>query len=131
MLGWKKSKKVYAEKLGITEEEVEELIEEIRKSEKAEDDAEMGNYISELEEMVVKVNNEKGTLESTIETTFEPKDDEELAKLHKINLDKYKISNYWTKQKQSGKFTSSVFADRKSTRLNSSHEWISRMPSSA
>ena len=25
----------------------------------------------------------------------------------------------------------SVFIDRKSTRLNSSHEWISRMPSSA
>ena len=24
-----------------------------------------------------------------------------------------------------------AFADRKSTRLNSSHEWISRMPSSA
>ena len=28
-------------------------------------------------------------------------------------------------------FATLFFADRKSTRLNSSHEWISRMPSSA
>ena len=28
-------------------------------------------------------------------------------------------------------FVAAIFADRKSTRLNSSHEWISRMPSSA
>ena len=29
------------------------------------------------------------------------------------------------------RLASRVFSDRKSTRLNSSHEWISRMPSSA
>jgi hypothetical protein len=113
MLGWKKSKKVYAEKLGVTESEVDELLKELRNSEINGNDAESGNYISALEEMIVKVNNEKGTLESTIETTFEPKDDLELAKLHKINLDKYKISNYWTKQKSNGKFTSSIFATLK------------------
>jgi len=110
MLHWKKSKKVYAEKLGVTEEVVDELLKEIKEREKLRDDAEVAHYIDILEEMVVKVNNEKGTLESTIETNFEPKDDLELARLHKINLDKYKISNYWTKQKQNGKFTSSVFA---------------------
>ena len=113
MLHWKKSKKVYAEKLGVTESVVEELLKELRKREDVGNEAESGNYISLLEEMVVKVNNEKGTLESTIETTFEPKDDIELARLHKINLDKYKISNYWTKQKSNGKFTSSVFATLK------------------
>lgn len=116
MLSWKKSKKVYAEKLGITEKEVDDLLEEIRKKEDVENEAEAGNYISALEELVVKVNNEKGTLESTIETTFEPKDDIELARLHKINLDKYKISNYWTKQKSNGKFTSSVFATLKQSK---------------
>jgi len=110
MLHWKKGKKVYAEKLGVTEEVIEELQKELRERDRVRDDAEIAHYIDVLEEMVVKVNNEKGTLESTLETTFEPKDDLELAKLHKINLDKYKISNYWTKQKSNGKFTSSVFA---------------------
>ena len=110
MLGWKKSKKVYAEKLGVSEETIDELLKELRNKEKVRDDAETAHYIDVLEELVVKVNNDKGTLESTIETSFEPKDDLELARLHKINLDKYKISNYWTKQKQNGKFTSSVFA---------------------
>lgn len=106
ILHWKKSKSFYANKLGISEKEVEELIKEIRSRK----DVEVNNYISALEEVVVKVNNDRGTFESTVETDYEPKDDLELAKLHKINLDKYKISNYWTKQKSSGKFTSSVFA---------------------
>ena len=113
MLHWKKSKKVYAEKLGVTEEMVDELLKELRNKERVRDDAEVAHYIDVLEELVVKVNNEKGTMESTIETSFEPKDDVELARLHKINLDKYKISNYWTKQKSNGKFTSSGFATLK------------------
>ena len=113
MLHWKKSKKVYAEKLGVTEEVIDELLKELRNKERVRDDAEVAHYIDVLEEMVLKVNNEKGTLESTIETNFEPKDDLELARLHKINLDKYKISNYWTKQKSNGKFTSSIFATLK------------------
>ena len=110
MLHWKKSKKVYAKKLGISEKEVDDLLKELKDRETATNEAEIGTYISDLEEYVVKVNNERGTLESVVETNFQPKDDIELAKLHKINLDKYKIANYWTKQKQSGKFTSSVFA---------------------
>ena len=109
MLHWKKGKNFYAKKLGVSEKEIEELMKEI----KIQQDAEVGNYISELEDTIVKVNNERGTIESVIETTFQPKDDLELAKLHKINLDKYKISNYWTKQKSNGKFTSSVFATLK------------------
>jgi DNA-directed RNA polymerase specialized sigma subunit len=54
MLHWKKSKKYYAEKLGITEAEVDELLADIRKREVTEMDAEIGNYISELEDQVVK-----------------------------------------------------------------------------
>ena len=104
---------MYAEKLGVTEDVIDELLKELKNKERVRDEAETAHYIDVLEEMIVKVNNEKGTLESTIETNFEPKDDIELARLHKINLDKYKISNYWTKQKQSGKFTSSVFATLK------------------
>ena len=86
MLHWKKSRKFYADKLGISESDVDELIKEIRNKEDVRNEAESGNYISALEELVVKVNNDKGTLESTIESSFEPKDDLELAKLHKINL---------------------------------------------
>ena len=113
MLHWKKSKKVYAEKLGVSEFIIDDLLKELKSREQMGNEAEAGNYIGVLEELVVKVNNEKGTLESTIETSFEPKDDVELAKIHKINLEKYKISNYWTKQKSNGKFTSSVFATLK------------------
>ena len=64
----------------------------------------------EVYEQAKKVDSTKGTIESNLETTFEPKDDIELAKLHKIDLDKYKISTYWSKLKSNGKFTSSVLA---------------------
>lgn len=83
---------------------------EARRIIKLGEDTERSNYITTLEEQLTKVNNEKGTLESTIESIFEPKDDIELAKLHKIDLTKYKISNYWSKLKPNGKFTSSVLA---------------------
>ena len=105
LLSQKKSKKFYAEKLGISEFEVNELMKELR-----EKDTEpvSRNYTEER-----KVNVEKGTIESTIISDFDPKDDIELAKLHKINLDKYVITNYWSKMLPSGKFTSSIFSKRK------------------
>lgn len=55
-----------------------------------------------------KVNSEKGTLESEIVISFEPRNDEELASLHKVDLNKYRISNYWTKLQPNGNFTSSL-----------------------
>ena len=107
MLTQKKSKKFYAERLGISEYEVTELLKELREKDNYQN-AEGKNYIEER-----KVNVEKGTIESTIVSDFDPKDDLELAKLHKINLDKYIITNYWSKMLPSGKFTSSVFSKRK------------------
>ena len=104
LLSQKKSKKFYAEKLGISEYEVNELMKELREK----DHEPVTNYTGER-----KVNVEKGTIESTIVIDYEPKDDIELAKLHKINLDKYVITNYWSKMLPSGKFTSSVFSKRK------------------
>lgn len=95
----KKSKSYYAEKLGITVEEVEDLLAELREKD-----------VEDVENYSTRVNVENGSWESTIEVGFEPKDDLELARLHKIDLTKYKISNYWTKLKSNGKFTSSVFA---------------------
>jgi len=104
LLSWKKSKKFMAEKLQITEGEVEELLKELRGKDSNVEE-EIVEYISSTR----KVNNEKGTIESTIVLNFEPKDDIELAAAHKINLDKYIISHYWTKQTAEGKFISSVF----------------------
>ena len=111
LLSWKKSKKFMAEKLQITEGEVEELLKELRERDEEPNEAlkEAADYYS----AVVKVNNEKGTLESTIVLDYEPKNDLELAALHKINLDKYVITNYWSKVLPSGKFTSSVFSKLK------------------
>ena len=75
LLSQKKSKKFYAEKLGISEFEVSELMKELREK----DTEPVTNYTGER-----KVNVEKGTIESTIVIDYEPKDDIELAKLHKI-----------------------------------------------
>lgn len=104
LLRQKKSKKFYADKLGITEDEVSELLLELKNK-----DIEPIPLFDNFK----KVNNEKGTIESTITLDFEPKDDLELAKLHKINLDKYVITNYWSKLLPSGKFSSSVFSKLK------------------
>ena len=110
LLAWKKSKKFMADKLQISENEVNDLLKELRSKG---DIGESLNDAVELCEAVKKVNNEKGTIESTIVVDFEPKDDIELAKLHKINLDKYVIATYWSKLLPSGKFSSSVFTKLK------------------
>jgi len=54
MLHWKKSKKFYAEKLNIKEAEVDELMRELKNSEESRNEAEVGTYIGDLEEQVVR-----------------------------------------------------------------------------
>lgn len=103
LLHYKKGKNYYAKVLNISESKVEELFNEIRNNKK----------IIEIPSSSTKVDNIKGTLESTIVVNFEPKNDIELAKLHKIDLDKYTITNYWSKLLPNGKFTSSVFSKKK------------------
>jgi hypothetical protein len=110
LLHRKKSKAYYAEKLGIREEEIKELLAEISLKNKI-DLCKPLEY--KTQEKTRKVNKEKGTIESTLVSDFEPKNDLELAELHKINLDKYVITNYWSKILPNGKFTSSVFSKRK------------------
>jgi hypothetical protein len=110
LLRRKKSKTFYAEKLGITEIEVDELLKELKERDQEPNDT---LKASSLYESVRKTNNERGTIESTLVVDFEPKDDLELAALHKINLDKYIIVNYWSKLLPNGKFTSSVFSKKK------------------
>lgn len=97
LLSQKQSKKWYAKKLGISVEEVNDLLTEINKK----------TQISEFTSYSHSVDIEKGTLKSEKILDHEPKDDQELAELHKVDLTKYKISSYWTKQK-GDKFYSSL-----------------------
>jgi len=88
LLKHKKSKQYYAYKLGITVDEVEQLLSKIPQK-------------------------EEETFESTVELEYEPKDDKELAKEHRVNLDKFYISSYYSVKSFSGKFRSTIRAARK------------------
>lgn len=96
MLHWKKSKKYYAEKLGVTELEIDELLAEIRKEERIIEEAEVGNYISELEDVVVKFMEDvtKGTGEITAKFSEEIKSLDELIEKCKIDTEKWEITKY-------------------------------------
>jgi hypothetical protein len=107
LLKRKKSNIYYAEKLNVSVEEIEDLRRELKDSKK---ESLPLNEDIVLGETIKKVNNEKGTIESVITSNFDPKNDIELAKLHKIDLTKYVITNYWSKLLPNGKFTSSVFS---------------------
>ena len=122
LLRLKRSKSFYAERLGITEQEVDELLKELREREQ-----EPNNTLkttASTYDTVRKVNNERGTIESVLILDFEPKDDLELAKLHKINLDKYVITNYWSKLLPNGKFTSSVFSKKKEAKDYTAEDFV-------
>jgi hypothetical protein len=101
MLHWKKSKKYYAEKLGITEDEVDELLTDIRKADVIETEAELGNYIADLEDTVVKFTEDliKGTGEVVANLSEEVKSLEDLIEKCKIDTEKWEITkyvqNYW------------------------------------
>jgi hypothetical protein len=101
MLHWKKSKKFYAEKLGITELDVEELLKELKDRERAQEDAEVASYISELEDAVVRFEEDlaKGTGEVIFNTKDEIKSLDELIVKCKIDTNKWEVTryvqNYW------------------------------------
>src|ERR1700760_2739478 len=99
-----------ADRWGVPPETVRSARKKAREILNQDDKAEANNYIAELEsELTHRVDSEKGTLESTLILDYEPKDDIELARLHKVDLVKYKIASYWSKLRSSGKFTSSIF----------------------
>jgi len=65
-------------------------------------------YKSRTPERTSETNTEKGTIKTTVLSDFEPKTDIEWAELHKVDLEKYKIGIYWTKQTTGGKFFTSL-----------------------
>jgi hypothetical protein len=101
ILHWKKSKKFYADKLGITELEVDDLLKELRNEEVAQEDAEVGNYIANLEDTIIKFEEDisKGTGEVVFNTKDEIKSLDELIVKCKIDTEKWEITkyvqNYW------------------------------------
>lgn len=72
----------------------------------------------------LKENFEKGTLESTITTSFDPKTIEDLYREHQVNPEIYVIKNYWSKKQPNGNFTSSVFAVRKTIDTAEPYEFV-------
>ena len=101
MLSWKKSKKFYAEKLNITESEVEDLMRELRESQLAREDAETASYIEELEDTIVRFieDVQRGTGEVILNSKEEIRSLDELIEKCKIDTEKWEITkyvqNYW------------------------------------
>ena len=95
LLKQKRSFSFYAEKLGVTEETVKELIRELRNPQEEQPEAEISNKI------------DKGILEINIDS-FRPKTIEELVEEHKIDLNKYKVVEYYSKKSFSGKFRNTL-----------------------
>lgn len=106
LLKWKQSRKFYANRIGVTEGEVKELLKEARKLTKE-------SRVHKGDEAIKKENLMKGTLESVMTLTYEPKDHKELAIVHNVDLNKFVITNYWSKLKSTGRFTSSIFCRRR------------------
>ena len=106
MLNWKKSKKFYAEKLGIGEEEVGNLLRELKESkETIRTEAEASDYIGLLEDAVVKYEEDltRGVGEVIFNSVEEIKSLDELIIKSKIDTEKWEITryvqNYWGNSK--------------------------------
>lgn len=101
LLRLKRSRKFYAERLGITESEVADLLQELRSGEERRDEAETASYITELEEAVVRFSEDvlKGTGEVVFNSKEEIKSLDELIEKCKIDTTKWEITkyvqNYW------------------------------------
>jgi hypothetical protein len=101
MLQWKKSKKFYAEKLGTTEEDVEVLMKELKHRESLNNEAEAANYIGDLEERIVKYEEDlsRGTGEIVLNTPNEIRSLDDLIEKCNIDTSKWEITkyvqNYW------------------------------------
>jgi len=65
------------------------------------------------EESSLSVDNLTGKITSVIISDFNPKDDIEVANLHKIDLTKYRIDSYYSKRSFSGKFAHTVLARKR------------------
>lgn len=102
MLLWKKSKRFYAYKLGISVGEVDKLLDKL-KGDVADEDDSGETY---------KLLPEDGEL--TVSKYWDhPPTPEEVIESHKIDLSKWKLSQIWMKQKSKGYLVSALFSSKK------------------
>lgn len=102
LLSQKKSKKFYAERLGIDEREITDLLEHIRRGQEAILDVTvLADYVCDLEDIIVKLDEDikAGKGELTARLKDEVKTLDELIVKCKIDTDKWTIDryvqNYW------------------------------------
>ncbi len=101
MMGWKKSKSFYADKLGISEKEIKRLMKQLQESEDIRKDAEVAAYVGELEDVILKFEEDlkKGTGEVVLKCNDEIRTLDELIEKCKIDTSKWEIAkyvqNYW------------------------------------
>ena len=104
LLTRKQSKSYYANRLGITEEEVEKLLQELRSSPESQEELKEtwvqkavspeATYNQLVEK---KVTDEGKSMEIKALWSDEPKSPEEIEEHHKIDKTKWKLSSYWSK----------------------------------
>lgn len=104
MLKWKKSNAFYASKLKIPEQEVADLVKELNTEEEIPDVGE-STFTHDLEKSEIKVSKL---------WSFAPQP-EDVIKEHRIDTNKWKLSQIWIKQTTKGYLTSAAFAPKKVT----------------
>lgn len=104
MLKWKKSNAFYASKLKIPEDEVAKLIKELNKEED----------VPDVDESTFTQDFEKNELKVSKIWTFAPQP-EDVIKEHRIDVNKWKLSQIWIKQTIKGYLTSAAFTPKKVT----------------
>ena len=104
-LKWKKSNYYCASKLGISIEKYKELKRQVNFEfgEKVEKLSPSKNKILEFREDL-----EKGTAEIKGLSLSEPRSADDIIKLLKIDVTKWKLSSYWNKERQDGWFISAM-----------------------
>jgi sulfur relay (sulfurtransferase) DsrC/TusE family protein len=101
MLHWKRSKAYYAGKLGISLEQIKDIFQNLKSSKDAIDDAETAHYISELEDAIVKYEEDLKEGKGTV--VFNSKEEirtlDELIEKCRIDTSKWEVvkyvQNYW------------------------------------
>ena len=103
LLSQKQSKSFYANKLRVSELDIDNLMREIREEESDIPD------ITDEEESITH-NLETGKLKSTKFSSIKPTTPEEIIALHEIDVRKWKLSQFWSKQKRDGWLVSALFS---------------------
>ena len=101
LLTHKKSKSYYAKRMKISELEVDQLLSQLKARKPVED--------NDDEEETTSINYEQGTLRATKLVSTCPSTPEDIIRLHGIDTTKWKLSQFWSKQKKDKWLVSALF----------------------